>query len=243
MLDPVDPKMWFQNLEAQFAANNIDGDATKFWFIVTKLGPMQVKEITDIVNQPPKENMYSTLKKELIRRLSTAQVQRISHLLEREEVGNRTPSQFLKHMRTLAGQSFPEDKLRSIWISRLPVPMQDILATQNDVPLKKVAVLANKLLEKALYCQKSQVNDILKEIEALRKEIVELRRIVEEVLRGQSSSVNPARQGTADENSSTAKVQTKMMDAVCWYHQKFGKRSTRCIEPCDFPMSSEADRS
>ena len=72
---------------------------------------------------------------------------RTRQLLEREEVGDRTPSQFLRRLRGLAGTIFSEDALRSLWLGRLPSTIPAILATQKNVPLEKTPELADAIVE------------------------------------------------------------------------------------------------
>jgi len=64
-----------------------------------------------------------------------------------EEMGERRPTQFLRHLRTLAGPSVPPDFLRTLWINRLPPNIQAIIATQVQVALDDVAQLADKITE------------------------------------------------------------------------------------------------
>jgi hypothetical protein len=50
-----------------------------------------------------------------------------------EETGDRRPTQFLRHLRTLADPSVPADFLRTLWTNRLPPIIQAIIATQAHV--------------------------------------------------------------------------------------------------------------
>ena len=64
-------------------------------------------------------------------------------LLEREELGDRKPSCFLRHLRGLAGPVVPDDVLRPLWLGRLPVETQKILASQTSSTLDNLASLAD----------------------------------------------------------------------------------------------------
>lgn len=48
-------------------------------------------------------------------------------------MGDSTPSQFLRHMRDLAGSLLPEALLRTLWIGRLPHAMQAILVLKAKI--------------------------------------------------------------------------------------------------------------
>jgi len=64
-----------------------------------------------------------------------------------EEMGDRRPTQFLRHLRTLAGPSVPTDVLRTLWTNRLPPNIQAIIAMHAQVSLDDVAQLADKITE------------------------------------------------------------------------------------------------
>jgi hypothetical protein len=58
----------------------------------------------------------------------------IRQLLTLEEMGDRKPSQFLRHLRGLA-PDMPEEFLYTIWSRRLPPNIQTILAGQQECSL------------------------------------------------------------------------------------------------------------
>ncbi|KAJ8982168.1 hypothetical protein NQ317_013953 [Molorchus minor] len=62
-------------------------------------------------------------------------------------MGDRRPSQFLRHLRGLVGTAVTDTILRSLWMSRLPNHAQAILAMDDDVGLDKVALKADKIVE------------------------------------------------------------------------------------------------
>ena len=107
----VDPATWFVNVEAQFALPNIVTDETKYNNVVANLDPKYWAEVQDILRNPPSSGKYEKLKFELIRRLSVSQDQKTRRLLEHEEIGDRKPSQFLRHLRGLAGNVITDDVL------------------------------------------------------------------------------------------------------------------------------------
>ena len=127
----VYPATWFVNVEAQFALANIVTDETKYNYVVANLDPKFWAEVQDILRNPPASGKYDKLKFELIRRLSISQDQKTRRLLEHEDIGNRKPSQFLRHLRGLAGNVIPEDVLRPLWLARLPAFTQAISASQG----------------------------------------------------------------------------------------------------------------
>ncbi|KMQ91745.1 hypothetical protein RF55_8347 [Lasius niger] len=117
----------------------------KDWLIAvpSTAEPKHAREIEDIITHPPTHQKYETIKRVLVQRLSISQEQRIRQLLEHEELGDRKPSQFLRHLSTLAGTTVPDDLLQTLWLGRLPTQMQAILATRNHDKLEDVAEQAD----------------------------------------------------------------------------------------------------
>jgi hypothetical protein len=110
---PDRPGLWFAQAEAQFNFANVTSEMTKFKYIISQLEYRHAAEVVDIIISPPADEPYTTIKTELMRRLSSSREQRVRQLLTHEEIGDRKPSQFLRHLKSLA----PDDFLRSIWSS------------------------------------------------------------------------------------------------------------------------------
>ena len=104
-------------------------------------------EVRDIIVNPPATGQYEKLKTELVKRLATTQEQKTRRLLEHEEIGDRKPSQFLRHLRSLAGTVVPDKVIRTLWLGRLPQTMQGILTTRKDDDLDATAELADAIAD------------------------------------------------------------------------------------------------
>ena len=98
---------------------------------MANLDPKYWAEVQDILQNLPPSGKYEKLKFELILGLSVLQDQKTRRLLEREEIGDRKPSQFLPHLGGLAGNVIPDNVLRPLWLAGLPAFTQAILASQG----------------------------------------------------------------------------------------------------------------
>ncbi|XP_025264176.1 uncharacterized protein LOC112637821 [Camponotus floridanus] len=127
-----DPELWFAQLEEQFMLGAITDDDVKYGYVLSKLEPRQAREIKDVITNPPSSNKYPAIKHALIQRLTDSQEQRIRQLLEREELGDRKPSQFLRHLSTLAGTTVSDDLLRTLWLGRLPPQTSSASSSSNN---------------------------------------------------------------------------------------------------------------
>ncbi|XP_070152051.1 uncharacterized protein [Polyergus mexicanus] len=144
---PEDAELWFAQLEGTFISCDITDDATRYAYVLSRIEPKQAREIKDIITQPPLKQKYEAIKKALIQRLTASQDQRIKQLLEHEELGDRKPSQFLRHLKTLAGITVSDELLRTLWLGRLPTQMQAILAIRAQDKLEDVAEQADRIHE------------------------------------------------------------------------------------------------
>jgi len=144
---PEKPTLWFCQIESQFELNKIVQDTTKYWYLVSQLDMKFAQEVEDIITQPPQDNKYNTIKNELVKRISTSKHQNVQKLLEQQEIGDRTPTQHLRYLRSLAGNTVTDEFLKVVWLNCLPTDMQNILLAQEDSNLNKIAQIADKLKE------------------------------------------------------------------------------------------------
>jgi len=97
-----------------------------------------------IIFSPPELETYDRLKAELVCRLSNSHERRVRQLLSHEEMGDRNPSQFRLHLKSL-DPDVHDDFLRNVWASRLPTHFQASLAGQIEGGLVSTSRLADRL--------------------------------------------------------------------------------------------------
>ncbi|XP_045777908.1 uncharacterized protein LOC123875886 [Maniola jurtina] len=235
---PEEPEIWFAQVEGQFAISGITNDATKFNYVIGHLENQHSKEVKDIIINPPASNKYDKLKGELIRRLTASNEKKIKQLLMHEELGDRKPSAFLRHLTGLAGADVPDDFLKTIWISRLPHGIQTVLAGQPaGTALEDLADLADRVNDLASSTPKvaSLANEVPSSlISDLTKGIAELRKQVQQMAT-QRNSRSRSRTSQGTRNSSRQRTQSNYRKfPLCWYHSKYGDKARTCVRPCDF---------
>lgn len=109
------PSLWpqrnvlcFAVLEAQFKTARITTDTTKFARLTGSFEGQYLEQVEDIVINLPSTGRYEKLKSELIRRVADSDGTRVRKMLECEEMGDRTPSQFYRDLKKLATPSTPD---------------------------------------------------------------------------------------------------------------------------------------
>ncbi|XP_018322802.1 uncharacterized protein LOC108735362 [Agrilus planipennis] len=126
---PSDPELWFCMVERSFEASGTDLESTRLGYVLGNLDPRYAAEAA------------------LIRQPGISQETRMKQLFESGDLGDRKPTQFLRHLRGLAGTTMPDNLLRTIWSSRLPLNVQAIIATMWDKDLDETAGAADCIME------------------------------------------------------------------------------------------------
>lgn len=242
---PDKPSLWFAQLDGQFALSNITSDTTKFYHVISVLEPRYASEVEDIIINPPETNKYEALKQQLIARLSASRSEQLKQLMMKEELGDRKPSQFFRHIRSQAGADYPDEFIRTLWSSRLPTLLQSIIATQEDMPLEKLALLADKIQEAissgtshvavASTSSSSSSPAAVTVIDELSRKIEALSKKIDAMSTHQKHRGSRARSKSRNQREKSSRSRSRPgTKSLCWYHFKFGEKAAKCISPCSF---------
>jgi hypothetical protein len=224
------PALWFAQAEAQFELAAITSDRKKFDHI-SQLDHRHAAEVEDVITSPTEREPYKTLKSELVRRLSTSREQRVPQLLMHEEMGDRKPSQFLWHLKSLA-QEVPDDFLRSILSSRPRPHIQAILAGLSEGDLDSASQLADRICEvgpqltTTCVCPACENASIVQRLEKLSRQVASL-------------SLNRTRRRSHSRSRRTCRNTPPQgvhpaVSTHCWYHRRFGDKAQKCTLPYSF---------
>lgn len=234
-----DPALWFAMCESTFALAKpqaITQSVTKYNYIVSILPPDIASVVRDVLMKPDEKDPYAKLKTELINRSGESSQQEIRHLLSGEELGSRKPSELLRNMKRRAETlNVPNTLMKELFLQRLPIRVQSILAAFPDLDLDKMAEISDRILEinpsptesfaVSRSDEQSAEDKLLREIEKLNKRIDNLYK-----QRGRS----PFR---GNRNRSLSRSKSPNRDnSICWYHWRFGSkcRSDKCVKPCSW---------
>lgn len=232
------PKLWFSHLEAQFATGGITTEDTKYYYVVAALDEQMLKLVSDIVEKPPSQDKYKTIRDNLIKSLSESETQQLQNLLQGMELGDQKPSQLLRQMRSSNGFALLNPVLKNLWLQRLPQQAQIVLAASPG-NLDELAILADKILEtfrpSTLFAVSStnQESRPITELSALENKLDELMKHIN--LAGRSDSNNNRRNRSSSRSSNSRNRSNSPKDyKYCWYHFRFGADATQCNSPCQF---------
>ncbi|KYN09337.1 PREDICTED: uncharacterized protein LOC108769845 [Trachymyrmex cornetzi] len=147
-------------------------------------------------------------------------------------MGDRRPSQFLRHLQALANSAIPEQLLRTLWMGRLPSQLQAILATRSADKLDEVAEQADKIHE--VSCRATTVASI--QPANMEQQIRELTKQVAS-LKGQLSRAHTQRK--VRERSRSRSREKTDEEGKCFYHRRFKEKAKKCTQPCNFKKEAE----
>ena len=128
----------------------ITTQATKFEYVIQALD-----NSTAVILDPP-ENSYDALKAALVKAFGKTQVKKDQELLRLNSLGDRKPSELLKHMKNLNAN--PQTLFKALFLAQLPPDVQRILATSSKTDIGELASEANRITEVTKLTQDSQVN-------------------------------------------------------------------------------------
>ncbi|XP_015124377.1 uncharacterized protein LOC107046298 [Diachasma alloeum] len=144
--NPDKPQLWFAQLETQFTDLGIVTEIDKYNKTVPLIDTVYAAEVEDLIIARPVNTPFQTLKNELIRCFTTPRSMNLLRLLDNENLGDRTPSKHLRHLKALV-PGIDEEVLKTRWLSHLPEQTRATLAAQDDASLENLAKLADRVHE------------------------------------------------------------------------------------------------
>lgn len=247
------PKLYFIQMEAQFTLAGITRDNTKYNHILGTLDPTYLTSVMDLIECPPSENKYVTIKERIINEFQQSDQHKLRILLREIELGDLKPSQLLRKMKELSKNALSDDALKTLWIERLPEQIRPVISI-SDGDLNKVAIMADKMLEITSYNAVSEVathansNRQEPQIAALAKQIEELSKRFSQFSNDRnqsqqrSNSNNRGRSQSRDNSQNRRRSFSRPQNdsSYCFYHFKFGAMARKCSEPCKFKAEAES---
>ncbi|CAI9729979.1 Hypothetical predicted protein [Octopus vulgaris] len=123
-----DATLWFSQLEAQFRAQSITPEQ-QLEILYGCMPPQLASSARDLITDPSPGATYASVRLEVEKRNTRSEESRFNELMADEQLGDRTPSEFLRRLRELSGNASDAPLLRKIFFSRLPAYIQTVLAT------------------------------------------------------------------------------------------------------------------
>lgn len=152
VFEEADVELWFQLTEITFQAHNIQEEYIKYAALTQALTPAVCSEMRTNLMSPDPVNPYTKLKEEILNRLTISAEKKIKQLLGKQEMGDRTPTSFLRHLRSLSAGGVPseteEQIIKSVFLNNLPSKTKLMLKTIEPLmDVDKLALTADSVIE------------------------------------------------------------------------------------------------
>lgn len=245
------PKAWFLTLECQFQSRNIKSSLAKYNFVVPALPLNIVEEVMDILTSPPDDHPYEALRDAILQRTGASEKERLRRLLQDLTLGEKKPSQLLRHMQQEIGQVPIDDALlRELWFQKLPSDVQFLLAPSQGLDVQQVALMADNAMQYraqpvASVSHTPAPTSESPALQAILAELAELRLSVASIKadrdrsRGRRSrrSHGPHPRAPSRTRSASRPSSPSSRRPLCWYHHKYGKDANNCEKGCQWDSS------
>lgn len=246
---PKNPRVWFTQVEAQFHLRRITTQLSRFYHVVASLPPNVADEIDDVLTEPPREDAYDHLKSILLERTTASERSRIQQLLTAQELGDRRPSQLLHQMRQLLGPQATDSQdriLRELFLQKLPQGMRMVLAAADDMPLDRLATLADRTAEYSAPSIAAVASHEPHEPQPWQATVAEIKASIAELscavaaMKASDERPRRSRRGSPHARSASRRASRSSSRALCWYHRRYAERATHCHQPCSWSENTEA---
>lgn len=235
------PRVWFTQVEAFFRFRRISSQPTMFSYVATQLPTEIASEVIDILDPMPTESPYDKLKHAVLKRTTSSDEARLQQLLSGVQLGDRTPSQLLRHMRGLVGHAKIDDSiLHQLWSKCLPANMTAILAVQSDkLSLDMLAETADKIHDCFF---KTSINHVVQtahtpnandKLDSLSQRLARLEVSINNITQRQI----PHRSRSNSRKPRSPSQNRFGNSKFCYYHSRFGDNARNCRPGCTHPKS------
>ncbi|XP_015121209.1 uncharacterized protein LOC107043993 [Diachasma alloeum] len=233
-------RTWFIQLEAQFDNSGIVTETDKFYRTLPLIDTESAAEVDDVVITSDQVAPFQALRNALIARFTKSKEANLIQLLDRESIGNRLPSQYLRHLKSLV-PDIDDEVLRARWLSHLPESTRACLVIQPQGNTNDLAKLVEKIHEvyhpdTVVAVTKSSAREnaqLAAQVAALTASVAALQA---QNSRSHSRSHACSRsRGRDNNNRPHSRSNTKVFGQtqIYWYHFKFGNRAPNCSPGLD----------
>lgn len=250
------PDLWFLQVESQFQVHRITSDSAQYHLVVSTLDHDTIGEVSDVIRSPPENERYKYIKTTILARLTDSPDAQLHKLLTSVELGDRRPSQLLRHMRSLAGSRVGDEVLRVKWLDLLPQHTRRMLLLIKGQTLEELAAVADEVHDfgptvmaashQPKYCASPDLGplpalgpdeQLLQELASLRLAVAQLTNITRDALQLPAEHFSRRGRSLPRVRQARSRSSTPAGDprsGHCWYHARYGPLAAKCKQPCAF---------
>ena len=136
---PERSKLWFTQVEANFAISRVTEEQTKYNYVVAALPPEIAVLVEDVLEKPP------TVPYTILDRTTPSVTQQIASVLNDEPISDQNVTAALRDMRHRLGPAANDQLLKVRLLQRLPEKIAFTLSAFMDKPVDELAKIAESM--------------------------------------------------------------------------------------------------
>jgi hypothetical protein len=244
---PHAPQLWFSQTECRFAAHGIINEFARYCLVVGALPHDSLRRVADIVETPPQDTPYTTIKQRLLGAHQMTDYQRAEKLYLSPPIGDRKPSEMMAAMLEMCPRGEEKTNLFAcLFLQRLPREIRVLLSRVDHKDPKLLAEEADALW--TLHGQPAAIAAVPAAfdlpITAEDSTVAAVRQGIGSRSRGRGSGGRGRGKsgggGAARPTETQASREARMAAGICYKHWRFGENAYQCEQPCNWAGNAPA---
>jgi hypothetical protein len=224
---PHSPALWFSQTEGIFMVKNITNELHRYYHVVSVLPHESLRLVADIVEQPPPDTPYTTLKQRLL----------ASHQLTAFQ-----PSDLMAAMLEICPRGEERTELFAcLFLQRLPREIRVLLSNVDHKDPKALAAQADS--HWGLHESQAPLMPVLADQEGPEESL----NAVRSDRGGRGGRGGRGRKGrggggggTRQPVESDASMAARLASGLCLKHWRYGEQAHSCVAPCSWQGNAAA---
>jgi hypothetical protein len=238
---PHSPALWFSQTEGIFMVKNITNELHRYYHVVSVLPHESLRLVADIVEQPPPDTPYTTLKQRLLASHQLTAFQRAEKLFQMPSLGARKPSDLMAAMLEICPRGEERTELFAcLFLQRLPREIRVLLSNVDHKDPKALAAQADS--HWGLHESQAPLMPVLADQEAPEESLNAVRsdRGGRGGRGGRSRRGRGGGGGTRQPVESDASMAARLASGLCLKHWRYGEQAHSCVAPCSWQGNAAA---
>ena len=222
--------VWFAQTEALFAIRGVTSSLTKFYYCVATLTKADAAQVVDLIEYPPEEELYESLKARLAELHTLNPFQRYQALMSLTLAVDKKPSTLMGKMCSLLPLDYRVHKtqcfiFKGFFLSNLPPTTRTHLMREDIKDLWKLVAKSDEIWQSASDWSINVVSTASLPVPV--QEDADLNAL------RQCPTPSPAPRPAPEIARSAAPPSSQNSDP-CWYYRNHGDQAQRCGFPCSW---------
>jgi hypothetical protein len=238
---PHAPQLWFSQAECLFTVHNVSDQFHRYCLVVASLQHDSLRRVADIVEAPPADVAYNTIKQCLLASHQMTGFQRAERLFAMPAFGARKPSELMAEMLEICLRGEEKTELFAcLFLQRLPREIRMLLARVDHKDPKELAEQADHFW--GLHDTPTNIATVTVADGGGEEQLVAAVRTVAGSARGRDGKGRRGGRGGSTGSrilyESELSRDARLAAGLCLKHWRYGEHANSCEQPCVWPRGN-----